>query len=81
MRTGYVAMVIISGLFSAFFIYLGVSTIDVVVSVFTLIYWAVAPFVRPLPKPLGLVHMGIGLALLAVFGYFAALRVLSILKL
>ncbi|MCX8137758.1 hypothetical protein [Pyrobaculum aerophilum] len=81
MRIGYVALIALSGAASAFFIYLGVSTIDVVVSVFTLIYWAVAPFVRPLPKPLGFIHMGIGLVLLAAFGYFAALRILSILRL
>ncbi|MGB9705541.1 MAG: hypothetical protein ACPL3C_08825 [Pyrobaculum sp.] len=81
MRLPYIAMVTLAGLASAFFIHLGVSTVDVVVSIYALIYWAVAPFLRPLPRPLGLLHTVIGAVLLAAFAYFAALRILSILKL
>ncbi|MGC8584014.1 MAG: hypothetical protein ACP5MH_09865 [Thermoproteus sp.] len=79
MKAPYIVLVVLSGIVAAFFIYLGVDGIDVVVSIFALIYWAVAPFVRPLPKPLGIVHTAIGLALLAAFAYFATLRIMAIL--
>jgi hypothetical protein len=79
MRIPYMALVALSGVAAAFFIYLGVHAIDIIVSVYTLIYWAAAPFARPLPKPVGYIHTAIGVALLAAFAYFAALRIAALL--
>jgi hypothetical protein len=46
------ALLALSGVAAAFLVHLGVHTIDIVVTVYTLIYWATAPFARPLAKPL-----------------------------
>jgi hypothetical protein len=80
MRTPYMALLALSGVAAAFLVHLGVHTIDIVVSVYTLIYWATAPFARPLPKPVGYIHTAIGVVLLAAFSYFAALRIAALLR-
>jgi hypothetical protein len=51
MRTPYMALLALSGVAAAFLVHLGLHTIDIVVSVYTLIYWATAPFARPLARP------------------------------
>jgi hypothetical protein len=80
MRHALVALVALSGIASAFLVYLGATAVDVVVSVYTLVYWATAPFMRPLPRPVNRIHTAIGVALLSAFAYFAALRVLAALR-
>jgi hypothetical protein len=52
----------------------------VVTSVATLLFWVSAPFLRPLPRPLNIAHTAVGVALLVAFAYFAALRILAVLK-
>jgi len=80
MRRPLTALLALSGAASAFLTYLGTTTVDVVVSTYTLIYWATAPFLRPLPRPVSYVHAAAGAALLAAFAYFAALRILAVSK-
>ena len=80
MRRPLTALLALSGAASAFLTYLGTTTVDVVVSTYTLIYWATAPFLRPLPRPVNYIHAAAGAALLAAFAYFAALRILAVLK-
>jgi hypothetical protein len=80
MKTALTAYLLLSGIAAAFLIYLNVRGIDVVTSVATLLFWASAPFLRPLPRPLDLAHTAIGVALLVAFAYFAALRILAVLK-
>jgi len=80
MKTALTAYLLLSGVATAFLIYLNVRGIDVVTSVATLPFWASAPFLRPLLRPLNLAHTAVGVALFAAFAYFAALRILAVLK-
>jgi hypothetical protein len=80
MRTALTAYLLLSGIAAAFLTYLNVRWIDVVTSLAALLFWVTAPFLRPLPRPLNIAHTAVGVALLVAFAYFAALRILAVLK-
>jgi hypothetical protein len=80
MRTALTAYLLLSGVAAAFLAYLNVSGMDVVTSLAALLFWVTAPFLRPLPRPLNIAHTAVGAALLVAFAYFAALRILAVLK-
>nr|KJR73118.1 MAG: hypothetical protein TU35_07725 [Thermoproteus sp. AZ2] len=79
MKLPLVALVVVSGASAAYLIYLGVKSLDIVVSLYTYIHWVMAYFLHPLPKPLSRIYTAIGIALLAAFSYFLALRILPLL--
>jgi len=80
MRAALTAYLVLSGVAAAFLIYLNISWVDATASVATLLFWTTAPLLRPLPRPLNIIHTAVGLTLLLVFIYFAALRILAVLK-
>jgi hypothetical protein len=80
MRTALTAYLLLSGVAAAFLAYLNVRGMDVVTSLAALLFWVTAPFLRPLPRPLNIAHTAVGAALLVAFAYFAALRILAVLK-
>ncbi|MEM0464163.1 MAG: hypothetical protein QXI18_03760 [Nitrososphaerota archaeon] len=81
MRLPYAVLLVLTGLVAAFMTYVGASGLDLIISVFVLIYWIVALFMTPLPRPLNRVHAALSIILLAIFAYLAAMRILAVLRL
>ena len=69
----------LTGLTAAFLYYLGVRSMDIYISLYTLIYLATMTMAEPMPRRVRLLNMAIAYGLIAVFTYFAALRIMAIL--
>jgi len=80
MRAALTAYLVLSGITASFLTYLNINWVDAVMSLAALLFWTTAPFLRPLPRPLNIIHTAVGLALLLAFAYFAALRILAVLR-
>lgn len=79
MRTPYILLVILTGLASAFLIYLGATALDLSLVILTLIYWIAGLFMMPLPKPLSRVYNVIALVFLAVFIYVVVMKIITLI--
>lgn len=81
MRLPYAVLLVLSGLVASFMLYAGATGLDLVISVFVLLYWTASLFMTPLPRPLNRIHAVVSAVLLTVFIYLAAMRILAILRL
>jgi len=79
LKDALITQLTLTGVLTSFLYYLGVRSLDIYLSLYTIIYLTSMLLAEPIPRRVRLVHNVISIALVAVFTYFAALRIIAIL--
>ncbi len=79
LKDALITQLTLTGVLVSFLYYLGVRSLDIYLSLYTIIYLASMLLAEPIPRKVRFIHNVISITLVAVFTYFAALRIMAIL--
>jgi len=79
LKDALITQLTLTGVLTSFLYYLGVRSLDIYLSLYTIIYLASMLLAEPIPRKVRFIRNVISITLVAVFTYFAALRIMAIL--
>lgn len=79
LKDALITQVALTGLLLSFLYYLRVQSLSIYVSLYTIIYITTMMLAEPMPRRVRLLHIALSTVLVAIFTYFAVLRIMAIL--
>ena len=79
LKQALIIQVALTGIVAAFLKYLNVESLGVYISIYVIIYLLSMLMAEPMPRRVRRVHMLISAVLVAVFAYFAAVKIMQML--